>query len=92
MLHQKQEIWLNNDVIWPERCELQEEDEMRMEEPVSDEAAMMEPEPDPGPDPDSGPSSTSNATYAAKWARPPLKAFDRREKAIAFQVNSHVMK
>ncbi|CAM9288465.1 unnamed protein product [Ectocarpus sp. 8 AP-2014] len=49
---------------------LQEEDEMRM-----DEVMMDEPPPEAG----------GGETHAAKWARPQLRAFEAKEKAITFQ-------
>lgn len=66
----------------PYRNAFQEEEEMRMDEAVIDEASLTEAE-----DMDVGGKATAE-THAAKWARPPLESFDPKEKAMTFQVSS----
>lgn len=49
---------------------------MRMDEPMMEE---------PPSEVESGP--VDNETHSALWARPPVEAFDSKEKAITFQVS-----
>lgn len=53
----------------------QDEEEMRMDEPMLDE------------DHEADHGAVGNNTHAARWARPELKAFSSKEKAITFQVS-----
>lgn len=60
----------------------QEEEEMRVDEAVIDEASLREAE-------DMGVGARATVeTHAARWARPRLDSFDPKQKAVTFQVSS----
>lgn len=61
---------------------------MKVDE-VMDENALREAEAE-GASTDE--SATPTETHAAKWARPPLAAFDAKEKNITFQVGVKLAK